>query len=387
MSALSLTPDERRRSLVAVITCMSLVGITIGLTFPLLSLILESRGYSRTTIGLNAAMPAVAMLLAAPFFPRVIGRLGLKPFLAGCIALEALLILLLKATDTIEAWFVIRFAMGLSTAGLFIAGETWINQIATEATRGRLMAVYTIVFNGGLAAGPLILTITGTGGWAPFVIGAACNAIGLLPLLWLGNLAPRMDGTATFGAWGFFRVAPTLAMAMLAFAVIESAAGALLPVYGVRTGYSEAGAATMLTVVLVGGIFLQWPIGWLADHWDRYRLIALLGGCSALGVAVLPWTVGVPWLLYGALFFWGGIASGIYTVALVIMGQRFRGADLVTANSAVGILWGFASMGGPAAAGVAMDVWDPHGFAGVLTIVCLSFLLTVLARRLWPSAA
>ena len=70
MAELSLSAVERRRSLTAVITCMTLVGITIGLTFPLLSLILEGRGYSRTVIGLNSAMPAIAMLILSPVLSR-----------------------------------------------------------------------------------------------------------------------------------------------------------------------------------------------------------------------------------------------------------------------------------------------------------------------------
>ncbi len=123
MAELSLSAVERRRSLTAVITCMTLVGITVGLTFPLLSLILEGRGYSHTLIGVNAAMPAIAMLVLSPMLPRVIAKTGLKPFLIGCAIIEGALILGLKAFDNLPAWFALRFLMGATSAGLFIAGE------------------------------------------------------------------------------------------------------------------------------------------------------------------------------------------------------------------------------------------------------------------------
>ncbi len=381
MTVLSLNASERRRSLAAVITCMTLVGVTVGLTYPLISLLLEDRGYSRTVIGLNAAIPAVAMLMASPLLPRLIQKVGLRRFLMACIIAEAALILGLKILDGLAAWFVLRFFMGVTTAGLFIASETWINQIADDRMRGRLMATYVIALNGGLALGPIILTVTGIHGWAPFVAGAICNLVGILPLLVLGNLAPRLEGRPSFSVWAFVRIAPSLSMAVFAFAVIESAGSALLPVYGVRTGYADHAAAIMLTVVLVGGITLQWPIGWLADRFDRYRLIGGLGLVCTVGIALLPVVSETPIPLYLALFFWGGVASGIYTVALVIQGQRFRGADLVTANAAFGIIWGVASMGGPAASGVAMDLWDPHGLPALLAVVCGLFSITVFVRH------
>jgi len=377
----ALTPADRWRSLLAVVTCMTLVGITLGLTYPLLSLILEARGVSRTVIGLNAAMPAVAMVLMAPFFPRLIQRLRLKPFLAIMISTEALLFLALRQFDDVGAWFAIRFLMGVTTGGLFVAGETWINQIAEERTRGRFMAVYVISFNGGAALGPLVLIATGSDGWAPFLAGAACNLLGLLPLLLIGGVAPRLDGTPAFGVAGFVRVAPTLAAAIVAFAVIESAAGALLSVYGVRAGYGESASVAMLTTVLVGGILLQWPLGLLADRGDRYRLIGVLGILTLVGIAILPLLIEIPWAAFALLFVWGGVATGIYTVALVLVGQRFRGADLVTANAAMAALWGLASIGGPAAAGAAMDVWDPHGLVVVLAAVSATFVAIQFVRR------
>lgn len=374
-------PVSRRRSLVAIIACMSIVGITLGLTYPLLSLILEARGHPRTMIGLNAAMPAVAMLLLAPILPRIIAAAGLKPFLVACIAAEAILILALKAFDDIGSWFPLRFAMGVTTAGLFIAGETWINQVALDAVRGRMMAIYSIAFTSGLAGGPLVLATVGTEGWTPFLIGAACNVAGIVPLLAVRGEAPRLHGRPRFGVLGFVRLAPSLCAAVFAFAAVESATGALLPVYAVRSGYAESTAATMLTVLLVGGIVLQWPVGWLADHTDRYRLIGALGLAAFLSVALVPVSAGTPFALYPLFFVWGGLAAGIYTVALTIQGQRFRGPDLVVSNAAFGVMWGIASMAGPALAGGAMDIWDPHGLPVVLTAISLLFVLIVAVRH------
>ncbi len=376
-----MSPGERRRGLVAAIACISVAGIAIGLYYPLLSLILESRGTSRTMIGLNSAMPALAMLMFSPLIPRLATAVGLKPFIFACLATEASLVLLLKAFDDLVWWFPIRFAMGISAVGLFVAAETWINQLALERTRGRLMALYNMTLSAGFVLGPLIILITGIEGWAPFVIGAAIIALAVLPLVWAGGAAPTLAGRSSFGVLAFVRIAPSLATAVLVIAVIEGAAGALLPVYGIRSGFGTDGAALILSTLLLGSIALQLPIGWLADKVDRYRTMMLCGVGGAGGAILLPFVIDRGPLLWPVLFFWGGLAAGIYTVAMTIVGERFRGAELITANAAFGVLWGLGGLAGPALAGAAMDLWDPHGLMAVLAVTCILFVALTAARQ------
>lgn len=381
MSAETLSEQDRLRSLAAVIACISVVGVTMGLAYPLLSLIMEARGTPRTVIGLSSAMPAIAMLIFSPQIPRIVAVIGLKAFILGCIGTEAAMFAALKIVDDVYGWFPIRFVMGASAAGLFIASETWINQIAREETRARLMAIYSITLSAGVASGPIIVGLTGIDGWLPFLIGVGFVLAAAIPLAWTGRLAPALEGRASFGVFSFVRIAPSLAAAVLLFAAIESTTGALLPVYGARSGLGLAPAAAMMTVVLLGSMAFQLPIGWLADRFDRYMVLAWLGAFSAGGAALLPAVVEHGLLLWAVLFLWGGVAAGIYTVALAIQGQRFRGAELITANAAFGVLWGFGSIAGPAAGGIAMDLWDPHGLAVVLTAACAGFVAILGWRR------
>ncbi|HEY5700746.1 MAG TPA: MFS transporter, partial [Gammaproteobacteria bacterium] len=205
----------RRRSLVAAIACVSIYAITTGFSLPLISLILESRGVERTVNGLLAAMPSLAMLLVTPFIPRWVVRTGLRPFLLFCIVADLLLFLLLPLMDNLYAWFVIRFAMGATVAGLFVAGETWINEIADESSRGRTMGIYAMVVAGGFALGPLLLPVTGITGWLPFVVGSAIVGIAALPLLWGRVQSPHFSTDPAFTLISFFAVAPTLCAAVL----------------------------------------------------------------------------------------------------------------------------------------------------------------------------
>ena len=137
----------------------------------------------------------------------------------------------------------------------------------------------------------------------------------------------------------------------------------------------------MLTVLGAGALCLQMPIGWLADRVDRYRVLlaCALGGLG--GCLLLPVAVDAGAWLWPALFLWGGLFSGLYTVAMAIVGQRFRGADLVTANAAFGLLWGLGSLAGPPASGAAMDGRGPDGLVETLAAGVLAFLGLAVWRR------
>jgi MFS family permease len=382
LDAVTLSRSERRRSLAAAISCCAVFGITVAVMSPLISLILEGRGVDRTTIGALASVPALALIATNPFLPYVVGRFGLRPFLYGCIALQLVLTLLMPLFDHLAAWFVLRCLMGAAVNGLFVASETWINAVAEERSRGRVLAVYGAVLSGSFAVGPLVIAITGTEGWPPFLVAAALIAAAGVPLLWSSGLSPMFYGRASFGVLSFFLVAPTLVAAVFLSAFKEMSMGALLPVYGVRSGLSDSAAAAMLTACYVGALAFQLPIGWLADRMNRYLLLVLLMLAGLVGALLLPAIVALgPPVMWLGLGLWIGLFSGTYIVAMTLVGERFRGAELMTANASFGLLWGLGILVGPFLAGTAMDIWDPNGFPGVLAAVTLLVLAIALVRR------
>ena len=272
--------------------------------------------------------------------------------------------------------------IGVTTNCLLVTSETWINEIVSDTNRGRLMGLYNALFTAAIALGPLVIPVTGIEGWTPFLVGALFIALAAIPLFWTGShyLSPHEE--ASFNIFSFVFVAPTLVAAVLLFAWKETAGMSLLPVYGIRSGLSEAQAAIMLTVSGLGGVTLAYPVGWLADKFNRYWMLVLCGVGTLSGTFLLPYVIGMDHLLWVLLFVWGGLFTGMYTVVLTIVGQRFRGRELVTANISIGVLWGIGSLTGPSITGVAMDIWDPQGFPLVFIAAGLLFVLFATGRWL-----
>ncbi len=374
--------ENKHKALFAIFACVAMYGFTLGLSRPLLALILDARGVDSSIIGLNAAMPAIGIFLSTPFIPALVEKLGMRRFLLLALALDLVTLLQFPRFDHLYAWFALGISLGAMTNCLLVSSETWINEIVADANRGRLMGLYNGLLAASIALGPLAIPAVGIHGWAPFLVGACAITLAALPLLWAGSHRLSTHDEPSFNILSFVWVAPTLVAAVLLFSAKETAGNSLLPVYGIRSGMSEAGAAVMLTVAGLGGVVLAYPMGWLADRFNRYGVLVCCGLCSLVGAILLPYAMHAGIFLYPLLFCWGGAFAGIYTVVLTLIGQHFRGRDLVTANVSLGMLWGIGSLLWPPLTGVAMDLRDPDGFPLVFIAVSLLFILFATGRWL-----
>jgi MFS family permease len=375
-----IPPRQRWRTLAAIIACVSVFGTTLGLTLPLLSVLLERQGVSATLIGLNAATPALAILLGSIFVPFMVRRLGVRPYILLCLATSSVTLLLLPAFPNVWAWFPIRFVMGLAISGLFVVSESWINQVADDANRGKILGVYTTVLALGFLVGPGILNIVGIGPLWPFIIAAGVTALAVIPLALPGLWLPPEGGhQAARSAFSFFRLVPVLMGATFLASFADGAAMALLPVFALHHNLPETQATFAIGVAVIGGLVFQVPAGWLADRVGTARVMVAGGLVGTVGSLLLPATVG-GMLFWPLLLVWGGALIALYTLALIALGQRYTGADLVAGNAAFGIVWGLGNLMGPATGGLAMDLLGPSGMPWVLAGAAGLFTMGALLR-------
>ena len=370
-------------TLAALIGCLSIYGITFSLYTPLLSLILEARGASSTLIGALAMIASAGIIIGSFAVPRLMRHLEGRSLLLGGVVFEIVLIFALMSTQSIVAWFVIRFLGGLVGSVLFVVTETWMIEITPREHHGRVMGFYNTTLALSFALGPLILSVTGTQGTLPFLVGIGLMGMAGLPVLWAGRYAPASSGKPGFGVVSFAFVAPLLALACFVVAFMELATTSLIPIYGLRVGMTESSATLMLFFGAAGGALLQFPIGWAADHFDPRKVLVACALAGLVCAAAWPFSVGVPFLLWTTLFLWWGLFAGVYTVAMILAGQWFSGVELATAMAAFGVFWGVGAFVGPMVGGSSMDLWDPYGLPLTLVIVAGVFVVFSLLRRFY----
>jgi MFS family permease len=355
-------------------------GLTYSLTAPLIAFRLVERGLDETWIGVNAGMHAVGTLLIAPALPWLAARLGVRRLVLAALLLAVLVLVAFAGSPPVWTWFALRLLLGAASEVLFVLSETWTNHLSTEATRARSMAAFTAAMSVGFALGPLLLSMTRTTGALPFLVGAVPPLAAMLLIGVPRLIEPEMHGPNRANPLLTLRLAPVAMAATALNAAVETAGLSFLALYATSLGWGELRATGLVSVMMVGAIVLQLPVGWLGDRVDRMWLVSGLALASAAGALLWPVVLGQEWLAYAVVFAWGGAFVGIYTLMLTVVGSRFQGADLVAIYAAMGLLWGAGALVGPPLAGLAMDA-APHGLPFFVAFTCLLFLAFVGVRR------
>jgi len=375
-------PASRRRQLVVATVTLAVASFAHGLTVPLLSLVLDHQGVDETLIGLNAGAYFIAVFAAAPLASRVLRARGPASLMLASILATAGLLTLLRAFPDVWLWFPLRFVLGMAASFLWIAGEAWMNHAAAESHRGRIIAVFGVVVSAGFALGPLILSMTGAGGWAPFLVTIALLLVAAAVLAGALGSSPRLEGPTSGTLARYVLLAPVAAFGYLVFAAGDAMLLTFLPIYAVGLGVGEAHAIRLLTVMALGSMALQYPVGWLADRVSNRALAAVMGAVLLAGSALLPWTIPHPAIGAVFMFGYGGALGALYTLSLILVGRQFKGADLGGASAMLAVMFCIGSFLWPSLGGAAMDRFGADAMPLSLVIAYALFLAVMAAARL-----
>ena len=371
----------RRLGLAAVLASTVGLGLAYGIGYTVTAVRFQEWGAAGWLIGLAGAVPSLAVLTLVPFVPRLAGRFGAVPVMVAGAALVATSFALMPVLEGIGWWLLLRLLSGVGLTLPWLVGETWINTVVTDRVRGRVVGLYAMLLFSGWALGPLLVDHLGSTGPAPFVVGVLGMALCAVPLVLARRLAPQLPAHGRVSLPAAVRLAPLAMLAAAVGGVAEFGYISLLPAYALDAGASTTTSLRLLSVLLVGGICLQVLVGWLADHVDRARLLAGLGGALTVGVLGFAGLVGRGGpASYLAAFALGGVVVGFYAVGLTMLGERVPTAQLAVANAGFLVSYELGATVGPVLGGAAMDLWRPHGLAVLVACVGVGFAVLVLRR-------
>jgi MFS family permease len=369
-------------AMAGVIATVTVFAVAQGLTYPLLSFILERQGTTSGLIGLSAAMTPLGFIVSSPVIPGLTRRVGAARLAILCSLLAAATLVAIALIQDIWAWMPLRFLLGFFANPLYVISETWLLAITPASRRGRIMGLYSAIVSGGFAIGPLSLGLVGTEGWPPFMVGIVAFLVCGLIVLAVVPRMPRMphDGEAT-SIGGFFALAPLLLFAVFTAAAFEQTLISLFAVYGAALGSAEGRIASLITCFIAGNALLQVLLGRMAEQLGSTRTMLFCVLASLAGCLLLP-QVFDAWPIWPLVFLWGGASFGIYTMALIQLGERFTGQALIAGNAAFALVWGIGGIVGSPTTGLAIQLIGHQGLPsslGLLSCVLVMFLMA--ARR------
>lgn len=373
------------RSLAAAIGCLTVFDVTLGFSFPLITLLLEARQVDEAVIALNAAMTPLGILLVGPSIPALTRKFGARPVAIVSAISVAVLIFALKAFPQLVSWFVLRLLLGASGGILFAISEAWVVRFADGPHRTKILAIYASALSAGFAIGPFMIPLTGIHGWLPFLISGGFAALAALPILLISEPdAPAKEEAAPTTFLSFLPQAPVLLGAVGLFAIFDAVALTFFPIYALRVGLGLETGSYALGVLIAGNIFLQPLIGVIADRWSR---IGTMVGCALIAsclLILLPASLHTPWM-WPLMIVLGSAGFGIYTVALALLGERFDGDALIAGAAAFSTMWGIGAIAGPPAASAIIKAYGieslPYFLAAVYAFYAIAFTVRQSTRR------
>ena len=346
---------------------LGLLMLGNGLLGTLLGIRSELEGFATTATGAIMASYYVGFLFGSRIAPKTMERVGHVRVFAALASLASASPLVHSVFIDPVVWGAMRFVFGFCMAGLFVVAESWLNQAATNKTRGRLLSVYMLVMMGGLGVSQLFIGIAAPTGFKLFVLASLFVSLAVVPISLSQGRAPEFHTPETLSAAKVWQVAPLGIVGGIGAGLTSGALLGIGPVYATRVGFSSTGVAWVIGAALLGSVVWQWPIGLMSDHIPRRRailLITALGALVAAGGAQSD-TPSLGYLL-AIMFFLGGLTFPMYSVVLSHINDVISYNQAVAASSLYVFVSGLGAIMGPLLAAVAIDTIGASGFFVVI---------------------
>ena len=342
-----------------------------------------------TTYQLSYVMAAyfAGFLFGSWAAPRMIRRVGhVRVFAALGSFISAILVIYPVYPDWV-VWTALRVLAGFCFSGIYITAESWINNTASNETRGQALSAYMIVQMLGIIASQVLLNLPDTSGFALFIIPSVLVSLAFMPILLAPTPAPAFDSTRRLPFRDLFRISPLGCAGMLLTGGVFSAMFGMASVWGAQEGLGVRDISIFVGALYVGGLVLQYPIGFLSDRMDRRMLIMVLSCVAALvmlGATFLPLSFHA--LIVVALIL-GGITNPVYALLIAYTNDFLPRDQMAAASAGLIFLNGFGAIFGPTATGWMMETIGPRGFflfIGILYIALAGYAVYRMTRRAAP---
>jgi MFS family permease len=365
------------RPIVSLLIGVALLLAGAGVQFTFLPLRGSADGFSTLALGMIGSAYYGGFVLGCVFGPFAILRVGHIRAFAALVALAAAVALAYGLVPDPVAWAVFRLLTGISLAGFYLVIESWLNDRATNDTRGFVMSTYIMVNFAAIAAGQMLVPLQPLEGAGNFMVAAMLTALAIVPVALTRSAQPAPITIVSFRPVQLFRAAPVALMASLLIGMAMGSFWSLAPISVATDGYRVEEVAAFMSIVVVGGALAQWPTGRVSDRIDR-RLVLLVLLCGASMTGFVLWlypAIGLPLVALGFLF--GALTLPCYAVAAAHGYDKTENAEMVPTAATILLVNGAGAMLGPLLASMLMAQAGPRAlflFMGLVQALLAAYV-------------
>jgi MFS family permease len=348
--------------------CVVLIGVSLLATS--LGVRASIEQFSDSITGLIMAGYFMGFIVGSFACPHIIRRIGhIRSFTVFAATAAAAAYSHDIFVDPL-AWFALRLVTGIAIVGLYIVIESWINATIPNAQRGRIFAIYMTLTLLAVSAGPYLILVKQ--GFS-FGIAAILFSLGLLPIALTRVVEPIRVTHAHFNIKQLYRTSPLgLAGATLA-GLVNGAFFAMGAVFAHKIGMPPPQIALFMSLLVLGGALLQWPLGRLSDRHDRRAVLIAVAFTAALLAGIAYALVDRSHtLMLISIFAYGGMTFAVYPLSVAHVNDRVTNGEVLEATQGILLVYGIGAIAGPIIAGVSMEAFGPRS---LLLFFAVSYVL------------
>lgn len=350
-----------------------LIGIALlmagnGLQGSLLGVRTEAEGFSLAATGVVMACYFAGFLVGSRAAEHLLAEVGHIRVFAALASTASAAVLVHAVFISPLTWGLMRFVTGMCFAGLYVVSESWLNDIATNATRGRLLSLYMVATMGGMTIGQFLLEAADPSGFELFVLASVLVSASLLPVTLSASSSPPAGIPEPLAFRDLFRQVPTGVISSFWGGMSAGVLMGLGAVYAVAAEVPSSRIPTFLAAPLIGSFLLQWPIGWVSDRISRRTVMWWVAVAAAVVCAALAVAPAGSWAAIGLMFLLGGTTFPLYSLTIAFTGDWLPQSQLTAGSAGLVRVNGVGAVFGPLVAAPLMAATSPRAFFVVMVV-------------------
>ncbi len=369
---------------IALYAAMLLVAMSLGLLTTFLGLRLTFEGISTQVTGVILTCYFIGIIVGNFYCSRIIRNVGHIRAFTAFAALATAMIMLHGYSISVLAWAVFRFFSGLAAIGLYMVIESWLNECTQPQARGRVFSIYMVVNYLGVGIGQQFLNFGETKDQTLFFVIGFLLVSCIIPVALTRSISPEMVKVEPMGLKFILKKAPMGMVGCFTAGLMTSSFYTIGPLFCHQINLSIPQISYFMTITVLGGLLLQWPMGVFSDRFDRSLVIPVIGGLFALISGAMILAARSPFgVLLAATAVFGGLMFTIYPIAVARVHDMFESNNVVNVSSAILLFFGIGAAIGPTASSTTIALFDsPYGFyIYFLTISAIYSLASLILRQ------
>jgi MFS family permease/DNA-directed RNA polymerase subunit F len=353
-----------------------------GLLFIVIPMTMRLEGQDTDSIGLVMSLYFVGMLLGSIYGRHLISRVGHIRIFAACASVATLTALFHSIWSLPIVWGLLRVLIGFTNATFFMTMETWLSESSTSENRATVFGSYQFVTYFGLALGQLMLNLAEPQDSILYIYAAMLFCLCMLPVLMSRSGGPRINEPEPMAFKTLYRTSPLGVVGIMISGICLGAFYNMSSVYGADVGMNKSEIATFMSATMVGGFLLQFPVGKLADTFDRRTVLVMTLLVACLAAMILPIMAnrGEMAITIACAVILSGAMACVYPIAIADAFDRLKPTEMVAASGKLILAYSFGGAIGPYTSSLVMKQMGPEALFGYLIVACLILVAFVMYR-------